>query len=158
MALQVGDPAPDFALALTPGEAPLRLSDYLGEHAVVLLFFPLAFSPECTDEMFLAVERYNAMRDAGARVVAISVDSPFVTQRFARECGVDFPIVSDFNREAAGDYDVLLGDFFGLERVARRAVFVVDRDGRIAYVWESDPDGSEQPDLDRVQEVVERVS
>jgi glutaredoxin-dependent peroxiredoxin len=158
MALQVGDPAPDFALSLTPGEAPLRLSDYLGEHPVVLLFFPLAFSPACTDEMFLAADRYESLKKAGARVVAISVDSPFVTERFANECGVAFPIVSDFNREAAEDYDVLLEDFFGLEGVARRAVFVVDRDGRIAYVWESDPDGSEQPDMDRVQAEIERVS
>lgn len=154
MALEVGDPAPDFALTLNPGEAPLRLSDYLGEYPVVVLFFPLAFSASCTEEMFAVARQSPSFGDLGARVVAISVDSPFVTRRFARECEVEFPIVSDFNRRAADAYDVLLDEFFGLEGVANRAVFVVDRNGKIAYVWESTPDGSDQPDLDAVREAV----
>lgn len=158
MALAVGDPAPDFALTLNPGEAPLRLSDYVGEHPVVVLFFPLAFSPTCTDEMFAVGRLSSAFRDMGARVVAISVDSPWVTRRFARECQVDFPIVSDFNRKAAEAYDVLLDDFFGLEGVANRAVYVVDRQGKIAYVWESSPDGAEQPDLEAVREAVRHAA
>ncbi|RMH21123.1 MAG: peroxiredoxin [Gemmatimonadetes bacterium] len=153
MALSPGTPAPDFELPLKPGEAPLRLSDYRGERPVVLLFFPLAFSSTCTKEMCAVAEDYGAWQELGAEVIGVSVDSPFVNQKFAAECGAPFPIVSDFNRAASRAYDVLYEEFYGLEGVSKRAAFVIDREGIVRYAWVSD-DAGVMPDLDAVREAV----
>ena len=157
MAISVGSEAPEFELPLKPGEAPLRLGDYRGEKVVVLLFFPLAFSSVCTDEMCSMAADYDRWKALDAEVIGISVDSPFANQRFAEECGADFPIVSDFNREAAEAYDVLNEDYYGLEGVAYRSAFVVDREGTVVYAWES-KDASVMPDLDEIREAVEEAS
>ena len=156
MALPVGSEAPGFELPLKPGEAPLRLEDYRGEKVVVLLFFPLAFSSVCTDEMCSVAADYDRWKELDAEVIGISVDSPFANQRFAEECGADFPIVSDFNRDAAEAYDVLNEDYFGLEGVAYRSAFVIGRDGTIVYAWESD-DAGVMPDFDAIMAAVEEA-
>lgn len=156
MALAVGDKAPDFALPLKPGEAPLRLSDYVGERKVVLLFFPLAYSSVCTREMRTVGEQYDEWKKLEAEVLGISVDSPYVNQRFAQDCGVRFPIVSDFNREAIQAYGVARSELHGLRLVANRAAFVVGRDGRIAYAWVTDNPG-EMPPFDEIREAVRRA-
>lgn len=141
MAVSTGDRAPDFVLPLRPGEAPLRLSDYIGQRPVVLLFFPLAFSGTCTEELCRVAEDYGEWTALDAEVVGISVDSPYANQRFAREIDCPFPIVSDFNREASEAYGVLYQDYFGLKGVSKRAAFVVDRDGEVAYRWVSEDSG-----------------
>lgn len=157
MTVPVGDAAPEFALPLEPGEAPLRLSDYIGERPVVLLFFPLAFSDVCSEEMRRVAADYDRLHELGAEVIGISVDSPFVNRRFADECAVPFPIVSDFNRQAVEAYGVRNDDFYGLEGVANRSAFVIDRDGRVAYAWTSD-DASVLPDLDEIRRAVEAAA
>lgn len=154
MALPVGTEAPEFELPLKPGEAPLRLEDYRGEKVVVLLFFPLAFSSVCTDEMCSVAEDYGRWKEMGAEVIGISVDSPFANQKFAEECGATFPIVSDFNREAAKAYDVLNEDYYGLQGVAYRSAFVVARDGTIVYAWETE-DASVMPAFEEILKAVE---
>lgn len=154
--LSVGEPAPDFALPLKPGEAPLRLSDYRGEQPVVLLFFPLAFSGVCTEEMRRVADDYARWRELGAEVIGVSVDSPFVNQRFAEECDLPFPLVSDFNRQAVEAYGVRNEDFFGLEGVANRSAFVIDREGTVAYSWMS-RDASVLPDLEEIGRALEEV-
>ena len=70
-----------------------------------------------------------------ARVLGISVDSPFVTDRFHKEQNIPFPILSDFNREVASSYGVLHEDLKGLKGVAKRSAFVIDADGKVAYQW-----------------------
>jgi glutaredoxin-dependent peroxiredoxin len=156
MPVEIGEPAPPFALPLKPGEAPLQLADYLGERPLVLLFFPLAFSSVCTEEMFRVAEHLAAWDQVDAQVLAVSVDSPFVTQRFAGACGADFPILSDFNREAARAYGVLNEDYYGLKGVANRAAFVIDRKGRIVYRWES-RDGTALPDFEAIGEALKQA-
>lgn len=154
MALKAGEKAPDFALPLTPGEAPLRLSDYHQHRPVVLLFFPLAFSGICTKEMKLVAEDYGEWQALDAEIIGISVDSPFVNQRFAEECGAPFPIVSDFNRTTVDAYGVKNDDYFGLQGVAHRAAFVISRDGEVVYAWMTE-DSSSLPDFAAVREAVE---
>lgn len=153
MALAIGSPAPDFELPLKPGEAPLRLADYRGEKPVVLLFFPLAFSSVCTTEMCTVAENLDAWHELDAEVIGISVDSPFVNQKFAEECGAKFPIVSDFNREVSPTYDALYDEILGLKGVTKRAAYVVDRNGKIAYAWVAE-DAGLMPDLDAVMAAV----
>src|SRR5262245_4204003 len=133
MALKVGDRAPDATVFPKPKE-PMQLSQYR-DKPVVLLFFPLAFSGVCTKEMCTVAEDYSAWTELGAQVIGISVDSPWVNQKFAEACNATFPIVSDFNKEAATAYGVMREDLGGLKGVSERAAFVIDRSGRISYAW-----------------------
>ena len=147
-----GDVAPDFALPPAPGPDLWTLSEKRGG-PVVILFFPLAFSGVCTDEMCGLAEDWSRWEELGVTVVGISVDSPFVTSRFARETGVAFPILSDFNREASTAYGVLYPDFFGLKGVSKRSAFVVDGAGTVAYAWVTE-DADVLPPFEAVRRAV----
>ena len=153
MSLDVGAVAPDFELLVKLGEPPIRLADYQGEKPVVLLFFPLAFSSVCTTEMCAVAENYSAWQELNAEVIGISVDSPFVNQKFAEDCDAPFPIVSDFNKTASEAYGVLYEEFAGLKGVSKRAAFVVGSDGRISYAWVSE-DPAIMPDFDAIMAVL----
>ena len=155
MALKVGDRAPDATVFQQPRE-PVQLSQYTGK-PVVLLFFPLAFSGVCTKEMCTVAEDYSAWTDLGAQVIGISVDSPWVNQKFAEACNATFPIVSDFNKEATAAYDVMREDLGGLKGVSERAAFVIDRNGRITYAWVGENPGIFPP-LDEIKEAVRAVA
>jgi glutaredoxin-dependent peroxiredoxin len=157
MPLNIGTPAPDFELVLKPGEAPLRLSDYLGERKVVLLFFPLAFSGTCTAEMCAVAENYAAWTDLNAEVIGISIDSPYVNQRFTEEVGATFPIVSDFNKETSLEYDALLPEVGGLKGVTDRVAYVIGLDGLISYAWKGEHPGV-MPPMDEIMEAVARAT
>lgn len=149
---EVGDVAPDFSLAPEPGPRRVSLEGLRGE-PVVLLFFPLAFSSVCTVELERVADDWSRWQETGTRVFGISVDSPFVLKRLAEEHGLPFTLLSDFNREAGAAYDVLYEDFFGLHRVSKRAAFVIDRAGKLAYAWVTD-DAAVLPPFDEVLEVV----
>ena len=153
MPLKVGASAPDFSLAPAPGPDKVSLSDFAGE-PVVLLFFPLAFSPVCMDEICRAAEDQSRWSELGAQVLGISVDQVFTLQRFKQESGAQFPLLSDFNKEVAEAYEVLNPDFFGARGVAHRSAFVVDRQGLIAYAWMTE-DASILPDFDAIAGVLE---
>lgn len=136
----VGSSAPDFCLLRALGQAPVTLTEHRGG-PVVVLFVPLAFSGTCTEELCRMSEDWDQWAALGAQVLGVSIDSPFANQKWADDMGVPFPVLSDFNKEAAKAYGVLQEDFFGLRGVAKRSVFVVDGAGRIAYVWISDDPG-----------------
>ena len=138
--LQVGDRAPEFALLDAFGDDPVTLSQHRGE-PLVLMFVPLAFSGTCTEELCHVGEHWKQWGALGAAVYAISIDSPFSNQQWRKEMDIPFPILSDFNKNAASAYGVLQEDFFGLQGVAKRSVFVVDGEGRIRYAWVSDNPG-----------------
>lgn len=146
MPVRTGDRAPGFELPHKPGET-VNVGDAIGSEPVVLLFFPLAFSSVCTDEMCQVRDGWNDWASLGAKVFGISVDSPFVTDKFRTELEIPFPILSDFNREVAQQYDALHDDLFGLKGVTKRAVFVIGKDGSVVYDWVSDDPGT-MPDLD----------
>jgi peroxiredoxin len=145
MPLSAGDQAPDFELTWKIGQDPVRRSEHQGDDPVVVLFFPLAFSPVCTQEMCAVAEDLSAYNELGAKVVGISVDSPFVNARFAEECGAEFPILSDFNAEAADAFGVRNDDFFGMKGVADRSCFVVAPSGEIVFAWHSEDPGVMPP-------------
>lgn len=153
MALSVGEQAPEFRLFFRPKEPAVRLSDFLERGPVVLLFFPLAFSSTCTEEMCAVAESYGAWEAVDAQVLGVSVDSPWVNVRFARECGAPFPILSDFNRTASRAYGVMYDEFHGLEGVSKRAAFVIDPKGKVAYAWVRD-DAGVMPPLEEIRQVV----
>ena len=155
MALKVGDRAPDATVFQKPRE-PVQLSQFTGQ-PLVLLFFPLAFSGVCTKEICTVADDYSSWTDLGAQVIGISIDSPWVNQKFAEACNATFPIVSDFNKEATAAYDVMRADLGGLKGVSERAAFVVDRTGRIAYAWVGENPGVFPP-LDEIKAAVQAIA
>ena len=134
MSLRKGDPAPTFKLPAKPGQE-VDLGQSIGHEKVVLLFFPLAFSSVCTAEMCTMRDEWKQYENAGAKVFGISVDSPFVTDKFRAIEKIPFPILSDFNKEVSRKYGVLHDDLMGLKGVSKRSAFVVGKDGKIAYEW-----------------------
>lgn len=153
--LEIGASAPDATVFVRPRE-PVQLKQLQGGGPLVILFFPLAFSGVCTEEMCTVAEDWEAYRDLEAKIVGVSVDSPYVTQKFAEACGASFPILSDFNREAIHAYDVERADLGGLRSVAERAVYIVDADGRIAWRWQGEHPGV-MPPFDEIKGALKKL-
>jgi peroxiredoxin len=136
MGLKAGDRAPDVTL---PSHELKKtpLSALWQDGPAVLLFFPLAFTSTCTEELCTVRDDLGSYTGLNARVAAISVDSPYVLAKFRESIGADYPFLSDFNREAGRAYGVLreapVGP--GLLHADDRAAFVVDRDGTIRWAW-----------------------
>jgi peroxiredoxin len=149
VAIQTGTKAPPFELPCKPGET-VNVGDHLGKEKVVLLFFPLAYSPVCTDEMCSMRDSWQQWEQLDAKVFGISVDSPFVVDKFRNDLNIPFPILSDFNKEVAPKYDALHEDLMGLKGVAKRAAFVIAANGEITYDWISD-DPKQMPDFDEIK-------
>lgn len=136
-ALDVGQKAPDFTLPGTP-EEPLTLSEVLQEtRFVVLVFYPLAFSPVCTDELNVFQEVQDELERLGARTIGISVDSPYSQQAFAEANGITFPLLADF--EPKGAVAAQYGVYRDENGVAERALFVVDSEHTVRYSYVSEP-------------------
>lgn len=155
MALSQGTPAPDFALntKTADGLKEIKLSDEMGKQKIVLLFFPFAFTSVCQNELCTVSDGLSAYEDLGAKVFAISVDSPFAQEAFAKANNITVPILSDFNKEVAGAYDVLYDELLGYGGVAKRSAFVIDEEGKITYSWSSDVP-QDLPDFEAIQEAL----
>ena len=155
MALTVGTKAPDFTLKTKneDGLEDVTLSQNLGQHQTVLLFFPLAFTGVCMQEMCGVRDDLSAYEALGAKVYGISVDSPFSLEVMAQQENINFPLVSDFNKEVSRSYDVLYEELLGFVGVAKRSAFVVDQDGVISYSWSSD-DPHDLPNFDEIKAVL----
>lgn len=151
----VGEPAPAFTLPAGPGEE-VDVGERIGERPFVLLFFPLAFSSVCTAEMCRFRDDWSGWREADVEVFAISVDSLFVAREFREANDLPFPVLSDFNREVSRRYGVLAEEMWGLRGIARRAVFLVDARGRIAWSWIADDSGDE-PDYGAIRRAAEAL-
>lgn len=152
MSVRKGDTAPAFELPEKPGQT-VDLASVIGREPVVLLFFPLAFSPVCTDEMCAFRDDWQRWEQLGAKVFGVSVDSPFVTAKFREETNIPFPVLSDFNKDVARQYDVLHEDFKGLKGIAKRSAFVIGPDGSVVYDWVSE-DPTVQVDFEAIASAV----
>jgi peroxiredoxin len=149
MALNVGDNAPDFTLKNTAGE-DVTLSDAHQDSNVVLLFFPLAFTGVCTKEMCHMRDNLSQFEDLDAQVFGISVDSFFTLKQFKESEDLNFPLLSDFNKEVASKYETIYEEFFDMKGVAKRSAYVIDQDGVIQYAEVLD-DAGNLPDFDAIQ-------
>ena len=142
MALEPGTPAPDFELKDQTGQ-PVRLSDYRGKKAVVLVFYPFTFTGVCEGELCSIRDRIEQFQNDDVETLAVSVDSPVVHRVWAEQQGFTFPILSDFwpHGEVAREYGV----FNEVVGAAERGTFVIDRDGTIRYsVHNGLPDARDQ--------------
>src|SRR5471032_884408 len=114
MPIPVGSKAPDFTLkSKSPADVEVKLSNNLGKKNTVLLFFPLAFTSVCTQEMCDITSGLNAYKDLEADVIAISVDSPFAQEAWAKKENIGITLASDLNKGVAKAYGVLLDDLIG---------------------------------------------
>lgn len=152
MAITAGSKAPDFTLKrkTADGLLDVKLSENFGKKNTVLLFFPLAFTGVCTQEMCDITQGIEAYKNLNAEVYAISVDSPFAQEAWAQKEKITIPILSDLNKKVAADYGVLLGDLIGLGSVSARAAFVIDQEGTIKYS-EQCPTPKDLPNFDAIK-------
>jgi len=158
MALSVGDKAPDFTLPACDGQnvGSVTLSETIGKEHVVLAFFPLAFTAVCRAELCEFKDQLGQFNDLDAKVFGISVDSPFSLNAFSSAEGLNFTLLSDFNKEVSAQYGVLyetLGNFKG---VSKRSVFLVDQSGTLQYIWISE-DPKNRPDLTEITTALEKL-
>lgn len=128
--VQQGDEAPDFELRDSTGQ-PVRLSDYRGKKAVVLMFYPFAFTGTCTGELCSIRDRIDDFSNDEVETLAVSCDAPPSLKVFAANEGLDFPLLSDFHPhgEVAQEYGVF-NESLG---AAERGTFVIDKDGTVVY-------------------------
>ncbi|PPK88622.1 peroxiredoxin [Neolewinella xylanilytica] len=152
MNLKSGDKAPLFTLFSDTQQA-VSLTDYRGQN-LVLLFFPLAFTGVCTEEMCTMRDTLEAYNKLDAAVVAISVDSPFTLARFKEAEGLNFALLSDFNKEVSRQYGVLYERFvMEMQGVSKRAAFIIDGEGIVRYT-EVLASAGDQPDYSAIQETL----
>ena len=134
MSLAIGSEAPDFTL-YDSDKNKVSLSDFKGNKNILLLFFPMAFTGVCTDELCAVRDDIARYDNANAQVVGISVDSVFTLEKFKQEQNYNFPLLSDFNKEASKAYGSIY-EFFTpmmMMGVSKRAAFIVDKAGIIQY-------------------------
>ena len=156
MATDVGQQAPQFTLVNTDLKA-VSLSGFSGKN-VVLAFYPAAFTGVCQKEMCTFRDALNDFTSANTAVLGVSVDSPFANKEFAAKNGLNFPLLSDITRDVIKQYDVVFNDLAGVKgfTVAKRAVFVIDRQGVIRYKWVA-PEPKVEPNYAEVTAAVKKL-
>ena len=129
MSIAIGTHAPNFSLKNQFGETVI-LSDFADKKAVVLVFFPLAFSGICTGELCELRDNFSMFKDSEIELLGISVDSHFALRAFAEQERYNFSLLSDFwpHGGVAQQYGV----FVEAAGIANRATFVIGKDGNIA--------------------------
>jgi len=153
MGLQAGDIAPDFKL-VSSDLKEVSLADYKGKK-IVLQFFPMAFTGVCTTQLCTMRDSFGFYEGMDAVVLGISVDSPFTLAKFKEEQFYQFPLLSDFNKEASAAYGALYEVFaFNLKGVSKRAAFVINEEGIIQYAEVLESAG-DLPDFNAIKAVLE---
>jgi peroxiredoxin len=156
MSGEVGSKAPAFTLLDTDGNE-FNSSSLAGKPAVIA-FFPAAFSGVCAEELCTFRDALADYSSVGAAIVAVSIDGRFANGAFRDANNISFPILSDYQQTTINDFDVAWPDFAGMSGYtsARRSVFVVGADGKIAWKWLSDVP-SDLPPFDEVKSAVQAL-
>jgi mycoredoxin-dependent peroxiredoxin len=134
MKVEIGQQAPAFALRDQHG-ATVSLASYRGDKAVVLMFYPFAFSRVCTGELCEVVDNLSTFVSDDVQILAVSCDPMFTLRAFAEREGLTFPLLSDFwpHGEVAGAYGVLNAH----RGCAERSTFIIDRHGVVRWLVHS---------------------
>jgi peroxiredoxin len=151
MPVKVGEPAPDFVLK-GHDDKDYKLSDFRGKN-IVLAFYPLDFSPVCTNEHSCFVDALKRFESLNAQIFGISVDSTWTHKAFAEKLGITYPLLADFHPkgEVARKYGVYLED----KGISARATVVIDKDGIVRYF--EDHGIPNVPDVDKIAKVLEEL-
>ena len=152
MSITVGSTAPDFTLK-DQSQKDVKLSDFAGKKNVVLVFYPLDWSPTCTNEHACFVNEMKAFETLDAEVLGVSVDSVWSHKAYAEKMGIHYPLLADFQpRGAASDkFGVYMAD----KGITGRAIAIVDRSGKIA--WFKNYDIPTLPDIKEVSDALAKV-
>lgn len=155
--LKVGDIAPDFELPDAKNK-PRKLSEFKGKK-VVLAFFPGAFTGVCTKEMCKFRDSMSGFNSLDAHVLGVSVDTPFALAKFAEVNGLTFDLLSDHGKHVIKELGIVHENFIGLPKldVAKRSVFILDKNGKVSYAWVSEDPGKE-PDYEKINEELKKLN
>jgi peroxiredoxin len=155
MPIPVGSKAPDFTLKSkqASGLVDVKLSNNFGKKNTVVLFFPLAFTSVCTQEMCDLTSGLNAYQSLGADIIAISVDSPFAQDAWAQKEKIGITLASDLNKEVIKKYGIVFPMLAGVGDTAARAAFVVDKAGVVRYS-EQTPTPKDLPNFGAIKETL----
>jgi peroxiredoxin len=154
--LQVGQKAPEFKL-IDIEKNEVTLDSFKGKN-LVIFFFPMAWTGVCTKEMCSIQEDYNSYAGLNAQTIGVSVDTLFALKRFGEDNKISFPLLSDFNKQAIKDYGIVHHEFaFGYKDVAKRATFVVDKEGVIRHI-EILPQLGDFPNMDAIKDVLKGLN
>ncbi|MEL6969431.1 MAG: redoxin domain-containing protein [Bacteroidota bacterium] len=155
MSVKVGDKAPVFTLTSSELK-PVSLGDYSGKN-VVLLFFPMAFTSVCTAELCSMRDDIATYNGLDTDILAVSVDSPFTLDRFKKDQSLNFPVLSDFNKDVSRNYGSLYEEFvFGMRGVSKRSAFVIDKEGTVQYA-EVLENAGDVPNFASIRETLENL-
>jgi peroxiredoxin len=156
MHIETGQQAPDFTLYNTE-KSKVTLSDLRGKN-VLLLFFPQAFTSTCTKELCAVRDDISRYSNANAEVIGISVDSVFTLKKYKEDQQYNFPLLSDFNKEVSALYESLYEEWIlDMKGVSKRAAFIVDKQGIIAYA-EVLENAGDVPDFAAINEKIAALS
>ena len=156
MAIAAGQKAPDFKL-FNSEKKEVSLSDFKGNHNVIIHFYPQAFTGVCTDQLCNMRDNLNFYTSLGCVVLGISVDSVFTLAEFKAKQNYNFDLLSDFNKEVSTAYDMLMENFaFGMKGVSKRGAFVINKEGIIVYSEETANPGV-QVSFDAIKAAVEKL-
>jgi peroxiredoxin len=152
MAPTIGAPAPEFTLK-DQDQKEVKLSDFRGKKRVVLVFYPLDWSPTCTKEHACMVNDKKQFEDLDAQVLGLSVDSTWSHKAYADKMGIHYPLLADFHPRGAvaAKYGVYLED----KGITGRSIFIIDGDGKLA--WRKDYEIPVVPDIGEVSKVLAAV-
>jgi peroxiredoxin len=152
MSLSVGQAAPDFALQ-NQDKKEVKLSDFAGKRNVVLMWYPLDWSPVCTNEHACFVNDMKKFETLDAEVLGVSVDSVWSHKAFADKMGIKYSLLADFHPRGAMSekYGVYLAD----KGITGRAIAIVNKTGKIA--WFKNYDIPVVPDLKEVAAALSQV-
>ena len=147
--VNIGDTAPAFTLKTTD-KSDVSLSDFSGQN-VILAFYPGAFTGVCDKEMCAFQDKLAKLNQTNATVLGISVDSPWANAEFAQKYNLEFPLLSDLDRDVINSYDAAFVGLGGIEGYvcANRVVIVIDKNGVVQHRWVAENPGVE-PDYDAV--------
>jgi peroxiredoxin (alkyl hydroperoxide reductase subunit C) len=135
--IAAGEPAPDFTLRDQDGEK-VSLTDFKGRK-VLLIFYPMDFSPLCSDQLSIYQEVKPEIAAKGVELLGISVDHPYAHKAFQEKLGVDTPLLADF--EPKGEVARAYGSYLDGLGFAKRTLVLIDEEGVVAWTYESPSPG-----------------
>ena len=151
MSVDVGSKAPDFSL-MNQDRQPVSLTGLSGR-PVLLAFFPAAFSGTCQKELCTFRDSIAQFNKVNAQVLGISVDTFFALKAFQDQQSLNFPLLSDFNKEVIREYGVFNEDMIALKGIAKRAVFLIDKNGVVRH-REVLEDARNEPNYQKISEAL----
>src|SRR5271170_990039 len=158
MPLKIGTSAPDFTLKskTAHGLEDVKLSDNFGKRNTVLLFFPLAFTGVCTQELCDVSGGISAYESLNATIYGISIDSPFAQEAWAQKEKITIKLLSDLNKTVIKAYDVVFPALAGIGDASARAAVVIDKAGTIIHV-EQTATPKDLPDFEAVKAALRKA-